>query len=113
MGSRTPYKGLAGHKALVLAVIHQATKEMRDTRPTATQQLGRDKLKLRIEATVWLASTQATRWFEGCDLDQGYALGRMRWARHARELLEDESIFLGRDKTRVLELGLDAVGSTK
>ena len=113
MGSRTPYKGLTGHKALALAVIHQATKEMGDTRPSSTQQLGRDKLKLRIEATVWLASTQATGWFEGCGLDQGYALGRMRWASHARELLDDESVFLGHERARVLELGLASAGPTE
>lgn len=113
MGSRTPYKGLSGDKALALAVIHQAAKEMRDTghHPEDVMHYGdRDRPGLRIKATVWLASTQATTWFEGCDLDQGYALGRMGWKAHARELLGDESISLGRRERRVLELGLDAVG---
>jgi len=103
---------IRGERALGLAVINQATKEMRDISPSFTQQLSRAKLKLRIEATAWLSSTQATIWFEGCDLDQGYALGRMDWATHARELLEDESISLDPQTTRVLELGLDAAEPT-
>lgn len=96
-----------------MALIDHAAREMRDTRPSSTQKLSRDKLKLRVEATVWLASTQAIKWFDGCDLDQAYALGRMKWAGHARELLDDESVFLGRERARVLELGLDSVGPTK
>ena len=116
MGSRTPYKGLAGDKALALAVIHQAVKEMKDRgrHSEDVQHWGdRDRPGLRIRATVWLASTQAATWFEGCDLDQNYALGRMGWARHARELLDDESIFLDHKGARVLDLGLDAIWSTE
>ena len=104
---------IRGERALGLAVINQATKEMRDTRPSLSRQSNKDKKRLRIEATVWLASAQATTWFEGCDLDQAYALGRIRWARHARELLEDESISLDPQTTRVLELGLDAAEPTE
>ena len=116
MGSRTPYKGLAGEKALALKVIHQAVKEMRDTghSPEEVQYWGdRDRPGLRVKATVWLASTQAAAWFEGCGLDQSYALAKIGWTKHARELLEDESISLGHESTRVLELGLDALESTE
>ena len=104
---------IRGDRALGLAVINQATKEMRDTRPSLSRQSNKDKKRLRIEATVWLASAQATTWFEGCDLDQGYALGKMDWATHARELLDDEGTALCRQRALVLELGLDAAGPTK
>tara|TARA_R110000824_G_scaffold282322_1_gene470606 strand:+ start:3926 stop:4345 length:420 start_codon:yes stop_codon:yes gene_type:complete len=116
MGSRTPYKGLAGERALALAVIHQAVKEMRDTghHPEDVMHYGdRDRPGLRVRATVWLASTQAATWFEGCGLDHNYALSKIGWAKHARELMEDESIFLDHERARVLELGLDALGSTE
>ena len=70
-----------------------------------------DKARLRIEATVWLASKAATTWFDACGVDQSYALSRMKWHTHARELLNDAE--LGEDQTKVLELGLDAVCPTK
>lgn len=117
MGSRQPYKGLAGNRALSLAVIHQAVKEMRDTRCLLDDEMDfageRDWPSLRRRATVWLATTQAIRWFEGSDLDQGHALAKMGWADHARELLEDETITLGPVRIRVLELGLEALGATE
>jgi len=114
MGSKHPYKvGLAGDKALAVAIIHQAVQEMRDTELQSKKQIrkamGHDKARLRISAVLWLASTRAAMWFERCDLDQNYALSKMKWAGHAQELLDDKSVLLNPRKMRVLELGLNAV----
>jgi|TARA_R110000824_G_scaffold366487_1_gene555143 hypothetical protein len=114
MGSKHPYKvGLAGDKSLAVAIIHQAVQEMRDTELQSKKQIrkamGHDKARLRISAVLWLASTRAAMWFERCDLDQNYALSKMKWAEHAQELLDDKSVLLNCRKMRVLELGLNAV----
>ena len=114
MEGRVSYQALSGHKALALAVIHQATKEMRDIKPLPAKPcIRRERSRLRIDAVAWLASSDATRWFDGCDLDQRYALGRMKWAEHAQRLLDDDSAFLGRGKALVLEIGLDGLRPTE
>jgi hypothetical protein len=95
-------------------VIYQAAKEMRDTKATpAKPTLGQEKIRLRVEAISFLASTDATMWFDHCDLDQRYALGRMGWATHAKKLLADKSIFLSRPRVQMLERGLDELGATE
>jgi len=96
-------------------MVLRATKEMRGETGRASKEghLRHDKAWLRIEATVWLASKGATRWFDGCGLEQKYALGKMRWSSHAQELLEEGSAHLSTAKIQVLERGLDAVGPTK
>jgi|TARA_R110000824_G_scaffold368330_1_gene557628 hypothetical protein len=119
MESKHPNWGLAGDRALALAVIYQAVQEMRDIESQSKTQIRQQrkigsggKGHFRVNATVWLASAQAAVWFERCDLDQAYALGKMDWAEHARELLDDEGVLLDRNKTRVLKIGLDVVEFT-
>ena len=114
------FGGWVSDKALALAMIHQAVEEMRDVEPQSKKQIRqkgklgcRDKERLRISAIVWLASARAAMWFERCGLDQSHALGKMEWAGHARELLDTENVLLDCKRTRVLELGLDAVGPIK
>jgi hypothetical protein len=105
-----------GCRELASAMVLRATKEMRERGggPVGEERhLRYNKVRLRIEATVWLASKGATRWFDCCGLDQRYALGRMGWCSHAQGLLEDESVYLGAEKTQVLELGLDALRPSK
>ncbi len=109
-----------GDKALALAMIHQAVKEMRHWKPQSKKQIRqkeklgcRDNERLRVDAIVWLASARAAIWFERCGLDQSHALGKMEWAGHAQELLNTGSVLLDCKRTRVLELGLDAVWPIK
>jgi hypothetical protein len=105
-----------GCRELASAMVLRAAKEMRERgRGPAGEErhLRYNKVRLRIEATVWLGSTLATRWFDCCGLEQEYALGKMRWSSYAQGLLEDKSICLGAERTQVLELGLDALRPSK
>lgn len=105
----------SGVQALAASVVAHAVKEMRDKakQPAGTSHLSRDKARLRVEATAWLASSQATRWFDACGLEQEHALWKIGWAAHAKELISDETIDLTPARARVLELGLDALDPTK
>ena len=104
--------GSRGLSAGAVSVVSHAVKEMRKKgEATKTGHLMYDKVRLRVEATVWLASSRAIRWFDACGLDQAYTLFKVGWPTHARELLDD--VDLDPEQTQVLELGLDAVGSTK
>jgi hypothetical protein len=114
--SRQSYsRGGDGWRTLAAVVVAQAAKDMRRQkgRGSVVRHLRYDKERLRIEATVWLASKGATRWFDCCGLEQKYALDKMRWSSHAQGLLEDKSICLGAESTKVLELGLDALGPSE
>jgi hypothetical protein len=115
MTERAPRGSQDGYQALAAAVVLRAAKEMRGERGRASKEghLRYDRAWRRIEATVWLASKGATRWFDCCGLEQDYALGKMRWSTHAQGLLEDKSICLGHERTRVLELGLDVLHPNK
>ena len=102
---------------LATSVVLHAVKEMRDAGVQTEEQLrplqGFGKEKLRLEATVWLASKAAVEWFDACGLDQGYTLARAGWPAHARELLSAGGATLSQGQIRVLALGLDAVGATE
>ena len=109
--SRTA-RGGGGYKALAAGVITSAVNDMRDIREGRSAGCygeGEGRPKMRINATTWLASTRATRWFEDCGLDQAYALGKMGWADHAFELLTREDVVLNAKQTGVLSDGLDAL----
>ena len=110
--SRTA-RGGGGYKALAAGVITSAVNDMRDIREGRSAGCygeGEGRPKMRINATTWLASTSATRWFEDCDFDQGYALSKRGWATHAYELLTREDVMLSPKETKVLSDGLDALG---
>ena len=115
MTERAPRGSQDGYQALAAAVVLRAAKEMRGEGGRASKEghLRYDKAWLRIEATVWLASRGATRWFDCCGLEQKYALGKMRWSSHAQELLEEGSAHLSPAKIQVLERGLDALRPSK
>ena len=110
--ARPPYRDHGGYKALAMALLDHAAREMRDESEQVSPHYGRGKVLLRIDATVWLASCQATHFFDGCGLDQGYALERMGWASHARDVLGKGGVGLSPERARVLETGLDVVDPT-
>ncbi len=100
-----------GHRALAVAMVCHAVKDMRDTGVESATQLryGRGKIELRLDATVWLASKSAIRWFDHIGIEQLYGLWRMGWEDHAKEFLANEDINLSPEEHLVLELGLDAL----
>ena len=100
-----------GHRALAVAMVYHAVKDMRDTGVQSTAQLrhGRGKTELRLNAIVWLASKSATWWFDHIGTEQIYGLWRMGWEAHAKEFLANEDINLSPEEHSVLELGLDAL----
>ena len=66
-----------GHRALAVAMVCHAVKDMRDTGVQSTTQLryGRSKTELRIGATVWLASKAAMWWFDNIGVEQRNGVG--------------------------------------
>ena len=103
-----------GHRALAVAMVCQAVKDMRDTGIESSIQLhyGRSKTELRLDATVWLASKSAIWWFDHIGIEQPYGLWRMGWGAHAKEFLANDDINLSPEEYSVLELGLDALHPT-
>ena len=100
-----------GHRALAVAMVCHAVKDMRDTGVQSRTQLryGRDKTELRLEATVWLASKSATWWFEHIGVEQHYGLSRMGWPTHAEEVLAAGGRALSAADRQLLQAGLDAL----
>ena len=100
-----------GRRALAVAMVRQAVKDMRDTDVQSTMQLryGPNKTKLRLNAIVWLASKSAIWWFDHVGVEQLYGLWKMGWEAHAKEFLANEDIDLSPEEYSVLELGLDAL----
>ena len=100
-----------GHRALAVAMVCHAVKDMRDTGVQSTAQLrhDRNKTELRLGAAVWLASKSAIWWFDHIGIEQLYGLWKMGWEAHAKEFLANEYINLSPEEHSVLELGLDAL----
>ena len=98
-----------GHRALAVAMVCHAVKDMRDAgvQPTTQLRYGRDKTELRLGATIWLASKSALWWFDHIGIEQRYGLWKMGWEAHAEELLAAGGIKVSAADRRVLELGLD------
>jgi hypothetical protein len=69
--------------AVACGVVTTAIKDMRDREIK--------HIRTRIEATVWLATTAATLWFDAAGVGQPYALTGMDWPAHARHLLDGEA----------------------
>jgi hypothetical protein len=69
--------------AIACTMIASAIKEMRDRDAS--------HIRDRIDATVWLATKAATRWFEVTGIAQSYALTGMGWTGHANHLLDVEA----------------------
>lgn len=63
--------------------------------------------KARREATLWLGSSEATKYFDWLDLDQPTMLVGMGWPEHARRLL-DEGGLAGHER-ELLQVGLAAL----
>ena len=105
-----------GYHALALAIVYHAVREMRDTGVQSEEQLrplqGFGKERLRLDATVWLASKAAVEWFDHIGVEQLYGLWKMGWQAHAEELLADEFVQISSREHLVLELGLDAMSPT-
>ena len=80
---------------VIAAMIELAIADMRRTADP----------KARANATVWLGSQAATRWFCEVDIDQGSALRAMGWADHAQELLSN-GVSLTEQERQVLEQGV-------
>jgi hypothetical protein len=112
--TRIGYKD--GHRALAVEMVCHAVKDMRDMGVQSKEQLrplqGFGKERLRLGATVWLASKSAMWWFDHIGVDQLYGLWKMGWEAHAKEFLANEDIDLSPEEHSVLELGLDALKPT-
>jgi len=110
--TRISYKD--GYRALAVAMVCHAVKDMRDMGVQSTTQLryGPTKTELRLGATIWLASKSATLWFDHIGVEQLYGLWKIGWEAHAEEFLANEYINLSPEQHSVLELGLDALQHT-
>jgi len=107
--SRIPFRD--GDRALAAGLLRQAVKDMQNTSEQSQAQLrhSRDRGELRVEATVWLGSKAATRWFDVVGVEQHYALEKAGWGKHAEELLAAGGPLIGPESRVVMEMGLDAL----
>ena len=97
-----------GTRRLAGAMITQAIKDMdnlvgRADRPSRVREG-------RITATLWLASAEATIWFDTVRIDQAAALQRLGWTTRARKLLDNPPLSLEPDERRLLREGIDVLG---
>jgi hypothetical protein len=86
-------------------MITQAIKDM-DKRRARADRPNRVR-EQHISATLWLASVEATVWFDAVGIDQAAALERLDWAGRAQKLLDDPPLSLKPDEHRFL---LDGIG---
>ena len=96
---RHSLRGQGGKTAMAGAVVELAIREMR----TSTN------LKDRVNAIIWLGSTQATFWFEVMGLEQDYALENMNWPKYASEVLAKPELILPVGVIHMLQTGIDAL----
>lgn len=73
-----------GYLGLTVSVLGQARRDM--------ERGSRRYRRARRDAVVWLATSEASLWFEASGIDQTWGLERMGWARHARALLESNGL---------------------
>jgi len=92
-------------RRLAGAMITQAIKDM-DKRRARADRPNRVR-EQHISATLWLASAEATVWFDAVGIDQAAALERLDWAGRAQKLLDDPPLSLKPAEHRFL---LDGIG---
>jgi len=90
------------------AMITQAIKDM-DKRRARADRPNRVR-EQHISATLWLASVEATVWFDAVGIDQAAALERLDWAGRAQKLLDDPPLSLKPAEHRFLLDGIGALG---
>lgn len=71
--------GVDPHRRLAGEIIRRAREDMQS----------RVDHKHRVSGTCWLASVDATPWFDLVGVDQRYCLNRIGWTDHAERLLRD------------------------
>lgn len=67
------------YKNLVCAMVLKALQDMERGAPGTMPN-----------ATIWLATRSATRWFDMAGVDQLTALRRKKWYRHAQTVLRED-----------------------
>lgn len=74
-----------GYLGLSVSVLGMAKRDMERIRNSRYR-------KARRDAVVWLASPEASLWFEATGIDQRWGLKRMGWPTHARSVLEGKGL---------------------
>jgi len=97
-----PLRLMDGYRRLALAVILRAVRDM--CRHGARNTTAPTDLEHK-QATIWLASTRATKWFDLVDMSQGDVLWRSEWPQYAEKLLETAQMTDGQRK--VLTEGIE------
>ena len=96
-----------GLRRLASAMITQAIKDM-DKRMAQASRPNRVR-EQHITATLWLASAEATVWFDAVGIDQAAALERLGWADRAQKLLDNPPLLLEPDERKFLLDGIDVL----
>ena len=97
-----------GLRRLASAMITQAIKDM-DKRMAQASRPNRVR-EQHITATLWLASAEATVWFDAVGIDQAAALERLDWATRAQNMLDNPPLSLEPAERRFLREGIDVLG---
>jgi hypothetical protein len=79
---------------MATAVVAQAIKDLH--RKSVVQ------IKDHVNAVCWLGSKASIKWFEAANVDQGFALPKLRWDVYATKILLDNDILLSGDQHRLL-----------
>ena len=95
-------------RRLASAMITQAIKDM-DKHRARTDRPNRVR-EQHISATLWLASAEATVWFDAVGIDQAAALERLGWEGRAQKLLDNPPLLLEPAERRFLREGIDVLG---
>ena len=94
-------------RRLAGAMITQAIKDM-DKRRARADRPNRVR-EQHISATLWLASVEATVWFDAVGIDQAAALERLDWAGRAHKLLDNPPLSLKLHERKFLLEGIDVL----
>lgn len=80
--------------AMTVAMIGQAAKDLCGGQFTG--------IKDRVSAICWLGSKASTKWFDLAEIDQAFALRRLRWSEYAEDILSNDEVILSDDQRRML-----------
>ena len=98
MTKKTKPSDLDALHRLALAVIWRAADDMR--------RKGTHIPKEWVEATVFLASESAFRWYDAAQLEPISTLSRLRWVFYAQKLLDDPEIKMSKKQRKMLQQGV-------
>ena len=85
--------------AMASAVVSQAIKDL--------HRKNFVHINHHIDAICWLGSKASTKWFDAANIEQSFALSKLRWDVYARDILLNDETPLSDDQRKMLTTTLE------